>query len=39
MAFCFLANEAKRLMDPYVPADSLALAQNVSVHVGRHWCD
>ena len=29
----FLANEAKRLMDPYVPADSLALAQNVSVHV------
>ncbi|WP_270224056.1 minor capsid protein [Clostridium fessum] len=29
----FLANEAKRLMDPYVPADSLALAQNVSVRV------
>lgn len=29
----FLANEAKRLMDPYVPADNLVLAQNVDVHV------
>ncbi len=29
----FLANEAKKLMDPYVPADSLALAQNVRVYV------
>lgn len=28
----FLANEAKRLMDPYVPADKLALAQNVRVY-------
>lgn len=27
----FLANEAKRLMDPYVPADNLMLAQNVQV--------
>ena len=25
----FLANEARRLMDPYVPADNLVLAQNV----------
>lgn len=29
----FLANEAKRLMDPYVPADNLVLAQNVSLYV------
>ncbi len=29
----FLANEAKRLMEPYVPADSMALAQNVRVYV------
>ena len=29
----FLANEAKRLMDPYVPADSLFLAQNVRTYV------
>lgn len=28
----FLANEAKRLMDPYVPADNLVLAQNVRVY-------
>lgn len=28
----FLANEAKRFMDPYVPADNLALAQNVRVY-------
>lgn len=28
-----LANEAKRLMDPYVPADQLALAQNVRTYV------
>lgn len=28
----FLANEAKRLMDPYVPADNLILAQNVRVY-------
>lgn len=28
----FMANEAKRLMDPYVPADKLMLAQNVSVY-------
>lgn len=29
----FLANESKRFMDPYVPADSLTLAQNVRVYV------
>lgn len=29
----FLATEAKRLMDPYVPADNLVLAQNVDVYV------
>lgn len=29
----FLANEAKHLMDPYVPADSLVLAQNVRTYV------
>mgnify|MGYP004554965863 FL=1 len=29
----FLANTAKRLMDPYVPADNLVLAQNVQVYV------
>lgn len=29
----FLANEAKRLMDPYVPADNLVLAQNVRTYV------
>lgn len=29
----FLANEAKRLMDPYVPADTMALAQNTRVYV------
>ena len=29
----FAANEAKRFMDPYVPADTLALAQNTSVYV------
>ncbi len=29
----FLANEAKRIMDPYVPADTLALAQNVRIYV------
>lgn len=29
----FLANEVKRLMDPYVPADSLVLAQNVRTYV------
>lgn len=29
----FLANEAKRLMDPYVPANNLILAQNVSLYV------
>lgn len=29
----FLANEAKRLMDPYVPANNLVLAQNTNVHV------
>lgn len=29
----FLANEAKRLMDPYVPADNLMLAQDVSLYV------
>lgn len=28
----FLANEAKRLMDPYVPANNLVLAQNVRVY-------
>lgn len=29
----FMANEAKRLMDPYVPAKNLVLAQNVRVYV------
>ena len=29
----FLANEATRLMDPYVPADNLLLAQNVRTYV------
>lgn len=29
----FLANEAKRLMDPYVPAKNLILARNVQVYV------
>lgn len=29
----FLANECKRLMDPYVPARNLVLAQNVRVYV------
>lgn len=29
----FLANEAKRLMDPYVPADNMVLAQNVRTYV------
>ena len=28
----FMANEAKRLMNPYVPADKLMLAQNVSIY-------
>lgn len=27
----FLANEAARLMDPYVPADNLVLAQNIQI--------
>lgn len=27
----FLANEAARLMDPYVPADKLVLAQNIRI--------
>lgn len=29
----FLANEAKNLMDPYVPAQNLVLAQNTNVYV------
>lgn len=29
----FMANEAKRFMDPYVPANNLVLAQNVSLYV------
>lgn len=29
----FLANECKRQMDPYVPADNLVLAQNVRIYV------
>lgn len=29
----FVANEAKRLMDPYVPAKNLVLAKNVRVYV------
>lgn len=29
----FLANEAEKLMDPYVPADNLVLAQNTAVYV------
>ena len=28
----FLANEARRLMDPYVPADNLVLAKNTNVY-------
>ena len=33
----FMANEAKRLMDPYVPALNLILAQNVRTYVeGDH---
>lgn len=33
----FLANEAKRLMDPYVPAKNLALSQNVRITTeGEH---
>lgn len=33
----FMANEAKRLMDPYVPALNLVLAQNVRTYVeGGH---
>lgn len=27
----FLANEAAKLMDPYVPADNLVLAQNIQI--------
>ena len=29
----FMANEAKRLMDPYVPAKNMVLSQNVRVYV------
>ncbi len=29
----FMANEAKRLMDPYVPAKNLVLARNVRTYV------
>lgn len=29
----FLANEAKRLMNPYVPADKLVLSQNIRTYV------
>lgn len=29
----FLANKAKKFMDPYVPADNLVLAQNTEVYV------
>lgn len=29
----FLANEASRFMDPYVPAESLILAQNIRIYV------
>lgn len=29
----FLANEAKRLMEHYVPADNLVLAENVNVYI------
>lgn len=33
----FLANEAKKFMDPYVPAKNLVLAQNVRTYVeGEH---
>lgn len=31
----FMANEAKRFMDPYVPADNLVLAQNVSIYTEK----
>ena len=30
-AMLFLATEAARLMDPYVPADNLVLAQNIDI--------
>lgn len=33
----FMANEAKRLMDPYVPANNLVLAQNVSIYTGNEY--
>lgn len=32
-ALLFLANTARRFMDPYVPAQDLVLAQNVKVYV------
>lgn len=33
----FMANTMKRFMDPYVPADNLILAQNVSIYTeGGH---
>lgn len=31
----FLANEAKRLMDPYVPAENMMLSQNVEVYTEK----
>lgn len=31
----FMANEMKRFMDPYVPAQNLVLAQNVSIYTER----
>ena len=31
----FMANEAKRLMDPYVPADNMILAQDVSIYTEK----
>lgn len=31
----FLANEAKRLMDPYVPAEKMMLSQNVEVYAEK----
>lgn len=31
----FMANTAKRFMNPYVPADDLVLAQNVSIYTEK----
>lgn len=31
----FLANEAKKLMNPYVPADNMMLSQNIEVYTEK----